>query len=370
MEKLQDYVRYSGENKDEQILKKLKDCLLPVVVYGFGNSGQVLIEMLNYHGISVQAAFVDDAYYRELQDDEIKLYRKSEIDKIFDAYIVVVGMTNYTYAKQSLRTMTNCKQIFCFANPYRYLDERILTWEYYWQHKELFQQSFECFEDETSREIFKAYINTAINRDASFLLGYEGGKTYFNQDLFEIGENETYVDAGAYNGDSVENFLNAVQGRYKEIYAIEPDIKNFDALIQKSEQRNWKRIKMINCGLWEKKSVLKFSADNQQESSILTDKTVNSEEILVDTLDSVLKGRKISFLKLSVQGAEYEALQGAAKTIENHRPKIAMTIFMKMDALLRIPMLLKEKYPFYRLYLRCEEPFWARVILYAVPYKN
>jgi hypothetical protein len=68
---------------------------------------------------------------------------------------------------------------------------------------------------------------------------------------------------------------------------------------------------------------------------------------------------------MSVQGAEKEAIMGAANILVCQEPKLAITIFMKPNSLIEIPKLIKKINPNYKIYLRCEESFFARVILYA-----
>lgn len=43
--------------------------------------------------------------------------------------------------------------------------------------------------------------------------------------LLSLGEDETYVDLGAYNGDTVDEFLHYTNGKYKFITALEPNAK-------------------------------------------------------------------------------------------------------------------------------------------------
>lgn len=369
MESITDYVHYSGYYEDDKQLEELKESSLPLLIYGFGNSGQVLLEFLKCNGISVEGAFVDDVYYNTSGSQLIRVYKKSEVGMCFDKYNVIVGMVNYSYALQSLKEMKGNVRTFYLQNPYRYLESEMITWDYFIRKKEEFQKSFEYFEDEISKKIFVAYLNTVINKNYKYLLGYEGCKTYFNQELVNLTHEESFVDAGAYNGDSLSQFFNSTSFQYKDVYAIEPDKKNFLELSELINKSAWERVHLINLGVWNKKDILRFSANNQQESSILDGKkdVVGYEEISVDTLDHILHGKEVSFIKLSVQGAELEALQGADNILQNQRPKLAMTIFMRKNALISIPQMMKEKYPFYKLYLRCEEPFWARVILYAIP---
>ena len=54
--------------------------------------------------------------------------------------------------------------------------------------------------------------------------------TYFDDDVFRLGENEVFVNCGAYDGDTVRAFLEKSKGHFKKIYAVEPDKNNFAKL--------------------------------------------------------------------------------------------------------------------------------------------
>lgn len=61
--------------------------------------------------------------------------------------------------------------------------------------------------------------------------------------LLSLGENETYVDLGAYNGDTVDEFLHYTNGKYKFITALEPNAKNYSKL-----QEHCSEMKILNSG--------------------------------------------------------------------------------------------------------------------------
>ena len=56
----------------------------------------------------------------------------------------------------------------------------------------------------------------------------------------------------------------------------------------------------------------------------------------------------------------------AAKTIEQHRPKLAVCIYYSLEDYVRIPELLMERYPFYRFFLRQHSATGGETVLYAL----
>ena len=60
---------------------------------------------------------------------------------------------------------------------------------------------------------------------------------------------------------------------------------------------------------------------------------------------------KVDFIKMDIEGAEINALNGARKTIQKFRPKLAIAVYHSIKEHYTIPQLIKEIEPGYRLYL-------------------
>ena len=76
---------------------------------------------------------------------------------------------------------------------------------------------------------------------------------------------------------------------------------------------------------------------------------------------------RITFIKMDIEGAEFDALRGARAAIERHRPVLAVCVYHQQDDLWRLPLLMKEMVPDYRMYLRCHEGDGWQTVAYAVP---
>lgn len=64
--------------------------------------------------------------------------------------------------------------------------------------------------------------------------GYYDYNTYlFEKTYLTLTDNEIYVDAGAYTGDSIEAFLYSVRGKFKHIYSFEPDFLNNEEIVKR-----------------------------------------------------------------------------------------------------------------------------------------
>lgn len=76
---------------------------------------------------------------------------------------------------------------------------------------------------------------------------------------------------------------------------------------------------------------------------------------------------KVTFIKMDIEGAEYEALLGAKETIQKNKPKLAISIYHKPEDIISIPKLIKSMVPNYRLYIRHYSNADNETVLYAIP---
>ncbi len=88
-------------------------------------------------------------------------------------------------------------------------------------------------------------------------------------------------------------------------------------------------------------------------------------QIPVTRLDAAIEGN-VTFIKLDVEGAEYEALKGAEKLIQNCRPTLAVSVYHKAQDIWELPELILSMAPEYTFYLRHYSLSSEETVLYAV----
>lgn len=91
----------------------------------------------------------------------------------------------------------------------------------------------------------------------------------------------------------------------------------------------------------------------------------NSTLISVMPMDKLIYD-DVSFIKMDIEGAEYKAIRGAAKLIERCKPKLAISIYHKVEDIWELPELILKICPDYRLYMRHYSIAQAETVLYAI----
>jgi len=197
--------------------------------------------------------------------------------------------------------------------------------------------------DRQSKHTFECVLRTKLSGDIKYLFDCQVDSLDIYKDIITFKNNETYVDLGAYRGDTVAEFLSQTKA-FDKIYAVEPDIKNFSKLLDAYGNV----ATCINAAASDSVGETTFSIERGRSSHISTvGKTVNTV-----TVDSILDGAPATYIKLDVEGNEARALDGATNTITNHKPRLCVAAYHRFDDMINIPLRVLRMRPDYKMYLR------------------
>lgn len=221
------------------------------------------------------------------------------------------------------------------------------------------------------KEIYKQLINMGLHDEnivnVGEMLDDLADKQYFDLSEIKYDDEEVFADVGSLDAMSAIRFHNWSGGNFKKIYCFEPDPSNVPKC-----KKNLKdygidfRTEIVEKGAWSSEGVISFMSEGNGTSAfVLGD---DNAEVMVDvvTLDSVLKDKKITFIKMDIEGAEIEALKGCEDIIRNQKPKLAICIYHKPEDVLEIPNLILTFNPNYKLYIRHYSVAAAETVLYAL----
>lgn len=192
-----------------------------------------------------------------------------------------------------------------------------------------------------------------------FLLGNSTSQ-YF--DFFEPNESEIFLDAGAYDGDTVNAFLKWTKNNYGGIYIIEPLTPMAHKIKERAKAENWNDYKVINAAVWNKNEKMKFTHNGTASRINMR----NGIETQCVRIDDIIDNEKIpTFIKMDVEGAEKNAILGAENTISRYKPRLAISIYHKPKDIIEIPTLLKELVPEYKFAIRHYSTNVYETVLYT-----
>ena len=165
------------------------------------------------------------------------------------------------------------------------------------------------------------------------------------------------IDAGACWGDTALYFAHRVgpQGR---VFSYEFIPGNLDVL-----RRNLalnpipgERVTLIEHAVWSQSAKAVYYRDDGPSSVVRFEPFAGAQgQTQTLTIDDLVHHHQmphVDFIKMDIEGAEREALKGAANTIRRYRPRLAISIYHRLSDFLDIPEYIAELAPGYRFYIR------------------
>jgi FkbM family methyltransferase len=196
-------------------------------------------------------------------------------------------------------------------------------------------------------------------------------QSYFLRNVFNLSRDEVFIDCGAFDGDTLRTYLSMLSMRadaFRRFVALEPDERTFGRLQQYVADLDpaiRRKVEMVRCAVGLERGTMSFDSTGGLGSKVSSEGT--SAVDLLPISDLADPSTPVTFIKMDIEGAEMEALQGARSVIERDRPILAVCVYHVQNDLWRLPLLIKEMVPSYDMFLRCHEGDGWQTVAYAVP---
>ncbi|MGN6714465.1 MAG: FkbM family methyltransferase [Anaerocolumna jejuensis] len=344
-----------------------------IVIWGCGNNGNLMYKYLDDLGLT-------DKINNFIDNDKKKWgnkYNGKEIISPFEVikkyknnprFIIVIASRYVVEIKTQLlesgiaEENIDVQGLFIAMNKLKQGD--IHPYEEIFSHIEECEKVYSLLEDDISQKVYLSILNSKISMNNKYMKGIASPwfKQYFD-DFITFTESETFCDCGSYNGDTLEQFIKLIP-KYNKYIAFEADVNIFNELVDKLEKCKYDNVLAYNVACWSKKDDLNFQSE--QRTGHISDS--GNLSIPADSLDNILQGARVTFIKMDIEGAEEEALIGAKNLIATHHPILAICVYHKMKDIYRIPLLMKDLYPDYKFYMRhYMDMYTYETVCYAIP---
>jgi len=345
-----------------------------IVIFGAGPLGSMALAGLRGAGIEPLAFCDNDPSRWGSRKDGIAILSPADaVGRFQDSAAFVVAIHNSLAPRRQLQQL-GCTRVVSYpvlfwkhwrTMPHENrldLPQRVL------ERSQDMPRGYALLSDDASRHEFCAQIRWRCLMDYDCLPpSSDGREMYFASGIFRLLNHEVYVDCGAFDGDSIRAFLGASGGRFRQVYAWEPDAANRVALglfRATLPQEIAGRMEILPYAVGEHNGTVRFYSDGSAGSRQMD---TGETEVQCRTIDSALAETVPTLIKMDIEGAEPEALRGAARTMARFRPVMAICAYHRLAHLWEIPQLLKSANPDYRIFLRrYAEECWETVY-YAVP---
>ena len=337
--------------KENTLFEVLKDEQRPIIIYGMGNGADKILDICERKGIKISGIFASDEYVRGHSFRGFKVQKYSEI---CDSYPQAVILLAFAVFKDDLMA-----KIESIAQRYTLLvpdvplfGSGLFDYDFLTANIENIEKAYNIFADDKSRQVFVDVINFRLTGNPEILRRCETDRKEVFTEIIKLGSDEHYIDLGAYNGDTIEEFLTNTHGLYGSITAFEPDKKNMRKLKDNFGSKP-------NCTLypyasWSNDCEMKFSGTGGRMSCF----NECGSFIEARAVDNVCG--KSTYIKMDVEGAEYETLIGCKNIISSCKPSLAVSAYHRVGDIFTLPLMISSLSSEFKIYFRHHKylPSW------------
>ncbi len=354
---------------DRDIWEYLASCGKKVVMYGMGNGADKILDVCRKKGIEVSDFFASDGFVRGHSFHGKTVLTYSEIKEKYSDFVVLLSFaTSLPEVMERINNIANETELLVPDVPV--FGDALFDMDFFKKHSEDFEKTAELFSDERSLNVYSSVINAKLTGRLEYLNAHLSEKDEIYSEILHPIKYKSYADLGAYNGDTIRE-LSLYAAKLEAVYAMEPDRRTFKKLSAYAETESRFSMHCHNRAAWNRTETLYFDGSGNRNSNV----SVNTEtlsgkkpvEVSAVSLDEILCGKGVDYIKYDVEGSEHEALQGSINTIKKYAPEILVSLYHRSEDLYLLPREVNELGS-YKLYLRRFKyyPAWD-LNLYAIP---
>ena len=358
----------------------------PILLYGMGNGADKILAVCERHGIPVSDGFVRGHAFH----GRTVLSFSQACAQYGDGMIVLLAFASSRPDVLDLidRVAASCE---LYIPDVPVCGREVFDADFCEAHRKEIAAARELFADGESRRVYDGIIEYKLTGRMDVLRATESFPADAFQSILHAERFTTAADLGAYNGDSIRA-LREFAPHLTDVIAMEPDRRNLRKLAEYAaslaDAGDPLRVHIAPFGAWSESTTLSFRASGNRnatlgdtasaaEDSAMLPSTADNPyfgktaDVAVRPLDEVaaeqLGDTRIDYIKYDVEGAEREALLGSQGIIRRDSPALLVSAYHRSADLFRLPLLIHELDPTYRLYLRrmAGVPAWD-INLYAV----
>ncbi len=322
-----------------------------IVLYGMGDGAEKIQSVLNSINMQVDDIMASDEFVRGHSFLGIRVKKLSEIEQLYgDNFIILVSFgSQFPDVMEHIYEIAEKHELYAPNVPV--VGEGLFTLDYAKEHYNELKSAYSLMADEQSKKVFENVIRYKLSGNINLLRECETPKEEMF-DILRVGSEEIYVDLGAYNGDTLVEFLNETSMKFKKLYAMEPDHKNYTKLKRRLYMIGSALLEAYNCGAWDTETTLQFSSRAGRSSKVANAGTACSREVKMMSVDHMLQGGGATLIKYDVEGSEEKALNGTKATIAKFRPKLNIAVYHRNEDMFAIPLQVAALNRKYKIYMR------------------
>lgn len=323
----------------------LKNSEKPIVLYGMGNGADKVLDEFSKRGIRCYGVMASDDFVRYQQFRGFTVRKMSDFESELDDFIVALCFaSSLEDVMEHIKYVSGRHTMLVPSVPV--YTEEVVDDSFVEKYKEQIKEAYGYLADEKSKAVFEGTLNFLYSGKLSYLFDIDSEKDEVFENLLKLSDDESYLDLGAYRGDTVDEFLRFVSG-YRKIIAVEPNVKNHAKMVEHCAKLA--RFTALNVGISDSVGTMLVSKGGGRQSVL---SQANGIEVAVTTVDEISSDYgQFSYIKADIEGMEHKMLSGAVVTLSS-KPKLNIAAYHTNSDFFTLINSIKKINPDYRIYLR------------------
>ena len=323
----------------------LKKTEKPIILYGMGNGADKVLDEFAKRDIKCSGVMASDDFVRYQNFRGFTVKKMSDFEDEFNDFCValcfasslpdVVAHIHYVASKHELLV----PNVPVFGTEV--MDDSFLS-----HYKEDIKKAYSLLTDEKSKQVFLGALCFLYSGKLKYLTQIDCDKDEVFTDILCLNNSESYLDLGAYRGDTVDEFLHYTNS-YRHITAVEPNAKNYTKMCE--HLKDLCDFSPINAGISDSASTMFVPKGGGRQSALNNTDGVPISTTTVDEL--LLTCGDFSYIKADVEGMEHKMLSAAKKALLK-KPKLNIAAYHTNSDFFTLINKIHSLNPDYKIYLR------------------
>ena len=330
----------------------LKSVDKPIFLYGMGNGAEKVYNRLIKDGIKPVGVFASDEFVRGHSFLGYRVMRFTEVCELYSNgnFIILLCFASCIDSViEYIKELAAKYELYVPDVPV--VGKDIFDLDFAKEHYKQLNEAYQLLCDEASKQVMQDMVSFKLSGKLDLLFNVESDRAQAYKDILDINDNESFIDLGAYNGDTIRQLLEYTNGKVNKILAIEPDGYSYKKLCKYILQSGASFIISENCAVSNEDTAAYFLNKGGRMSSLDRQKGVLIQVFTVDTLCRRHKFEP-TYIKMDLEGEELNALHGCYEVIHQYRPKLLVSAYHKRNDLFALINYIHTSCPEYKIYLR------------------